>query len=203
MTEERGIDPGTADDLPGARVVPRSVRDPFRWYRRGLFAVVLTVGCVFILYANRFYVTAPAMFMCLAYLAALATVWTLWRTGVVAADDDDAWEAAWVAIPGKRGDLLREKKTLLRSIKEAEFDHDTGKLSKADADQMIAMYRARAIEVIKELDHLGDVAPSTTRQQIEREIKARVEIAARSARSKGDGGERTGSKDRRTKGAMR
>jgi hypothetical protein len=47
-----------------------------------------------------------------------------------------------------------------------------GKLSKRDADEMIALYRMRAIEVIKELDGGG----GSVRDEILREVRARIEL---------------------------
>src|SRR5688500_11641141 len=127
--------------------------DTMKWIRRGSAAAVLVIGWVFILFANNFHITTPVVFVCLGYFAAVAAVYTLYRTGataVAAHDDDDA--GSWGTPLGALGELEREKRTLLKAIKEAEFDLQMGKLSKADADSMIAIYRARAIEVIKEID---------------------------------------------------
>jgi hypothetical protein len=51
-----------------------------------------------------------------------------------------------------------------------------GKLSKADAEAMIASYRAQAINVIREIDR-KDGADASTREQIAREVRARLEVA--------------------------
>jgi len=98
--------------------------------------------------------TPPVVFVCLGYFAGVAAIYTLYRLGATAVtannetDDDQSWGRPLGAL----GELEREKRTLLKAIKEAEFDLQMGKLSKADADSMIAIYRARAIEVIKEID---------------------------------------------------
>jgi hypothetical protein len=73
-----------------------------------------------------------------------------------------------------RDELEREKRTLLKSIKEAEFDAQMGKLSKRDYDDMVRNYRLRAIEVIKLLDAGG----ASTRDDILREVRARAEVEA-------------------------
>ncbi|MDB4962896.1 MAG: mucin-associated surface protein [Myxococcales bacterium] len=154
--------------------------DPLRWIRRIGYLAMLVIGWLFILWQNKFYISAPAVFVCLGYLAVVSTVYALWRTGVVAvSDEDDATDSTWGRPLGARGELEREKKTLLKAIKEAEFDREMGKLSTADAEQMIAIYRARAIEVIKELDKLEVGTTGTIREQIEREVKARIEIEAK------------------------
>ena len=65
-----------------------------------------------------------------------------------------------------------------------------GKLSKVDADALIAIYRARAIAVIKELERFEELdmknvdpagrplAKDSVRDQIAREVKARLELAS-------------------------
>jgi hypothetical protein len=163
-----------------------------RWVRRGVALAVLVIGWVFIAWQNHFHITAPLVFVCLGYLAVIATVYNLWRTGasVVEPSDEDA-DSTWAQPVGALGELEREKRTLLKAIKEAEFDHQMGKLSQRDADEMIRSYRARAIDVIKEIDRLsaGTDAGSggTVRDQILREVRARVELDAKAAR-KADAG---------------
>ena len=149
----------------------------------GGFGLVLVIGWVFILWANNFHVTAPVVMVCLAYLC-----------GRRADPQPVAHRRCGgrvrrrqrrVGPPiGANGELEKEKKTLLKAIKEAEFDLAMGKLSKRDSESLIKQYRARAIEVIKELDHVGDGAELSPREQIEREVKARRELAAQDKPSK-------------------
>jgi hypothetical protein len=105
-------------------------------------------------------------------------VYTLFRAGASAAtaSEEDADDASWGRPIGARGELEREKKALLKAIKEAEFDLQMGKLSKADAEAMIGSYRAQAIAVIREIDRKdgGDVS---VREEIEHEVRARLEVA--------------------------
>lgn len=150
--------------------------DPLRRLKVGAFVLALLVGWLFVLWANSFHITAPVVFVCLGHLAVVATVYNLWRTGAATVAPGDAGEGAWMAPVGPKVELEKEKKTLLKAIKEAEFDHAMGKLSKADADELIRNYRARAIEVIKELDRLDAGQADTVRDQIEREVKARLEV---------------------------
>lgn len=176
-----------AKDLPKARVVeresegPARVQDPLRMIRIGGFLLALIGGWVFILAQNRFDPTPPVVFVCLGYLALLSAIYALWRTGVVVADENEDYMDSTVERPvGALGELEREKKSLLKAIKETEFDREMGKLSKADADQMIKVYRARAIEVIKELELVANPSAEgagTVREQIAREVKARLELA--------------------------
>jgi hypothetical protein len=121
------------------------------------------------------------VFVCFGYLAVVVTVYNLWRTGAAAvAGSDDSDDSTWAKPAGVRGELEREKRTLLKAIKEAEFDHQMGKLSKRDVDDMVRTYRARAIEVIKEIDQLGMGAAGSPREKILREVRARLELETRS-----------------------
>jgi hypothetical protein len=156
-------------------------RDTTRWVWRGSALAALLIGWVFIAWQNHFHITAPLVFVCLGYLAVVATVYNLWRTGAAAvAGSEDEGDSTWAKPAGALGELEREKRTLLKAIKEAEFDHQMGKLSQRDVDDMIRTYRARAIEVIKEIDRLGHGAAGSTREQIMREVRARLELEARS-----------------------
>ena len=171
----------------GSAADDAAAHDPLKWLRRGGFLAALVIGWLFILWQNKFYISPPAVFVCLAYLAVVSTVYALWRTGVVVVADDEAGgDSTWGRSLGARGELEREKKTLLKAIKEAEFDREMGKLSKADAEEMIAIYRARAIEVIKELDHIESGSAGTVREQIEREVKARLEIESKTKKAADD-----------------
>lgn len=159
-----------------------------KWIRRGSALAVLLIGWVFILFANNFHITTPVVFVGLGYLAAVAAVYTLFRTGATAVatnedlDDDAFWGVPLTAL----GELEREKRTLLKAIKEAEFDREMGKLSQADADGMIALYRARAIEVIKEIDIANSTSgkAGSVRDKILREARARLELETKAAPAK-------------------
>src|SRR5215468_1580054 len=157
--------------------------DTMRWVRRGAAIASLVIGWLFILWQNHFRITAPTVFVCLGHLALIATIYNLWRTGAAAVDsseeDDDS---TWAKPAGALGELEREKRTLLKAIKEAEFDRDMGKLSQRDADDMIRGYRARAIEVIKEIDLHERGGVGTVREQILREVRARVQLEGKAAK---------------------
>jgi hypothetical protein len=132
------------------------------------------------------------VFVCLGFLAVVATVYNLWRTGAAAVDSsEDMADSTWAKPAGALGELEREKRTLLKAIKEAEFDHQMGKLSQRDADEMIRGYRARAIEVIKQIDQLGLGAAGSVREQILREVRARIQLEGKSSRK---GGAKAGAK---------
>lgn len=149
-------------------------QDPtWYWFTRGLLAVTLVAGWIFILVQNKFHVDPPVVVVMLAYLAVVMTVTNLWRVGAAAVATDPG-DDTWGKPLGERGELEREKKQLMKSIKEAEFDLAMNKLSKADFEQLNTMYRARAIEVIKALEEIDAGAADTPRQKIEREVAARL-----------------------------
>lgn len=158
-------------------------RDPMRWVWRGITGLTLVLGWFFIFWQNRFHIDPPVVVVSLGYLAVVLAVTNLWRVGAAAVSPEDTSAEAWSRPFGERGELEREKRTLLRSIKEAEFDQAMGKLSKADADELIRMYRARAIDIIKELDRLDAGHAESPRQAIERELAARLAIEEEKAKA--------------------
>jgi hypothetical protein len=69
-----------------------------------------------------------------------------------------------------RAALEREKRLVLRSIKELEFDRAMSKLSQKDFDEMAGRLRARAVSLMKQLDR-GSAGYA---QAIEEELNARL-----------------------------
>lgn len=157
--------------------------DAMRWVWRGVTGATLLFGWIFILVQNKFHVDPPVVMVMLAYLAVVLTITSLWRVGAAAVAPVTT-EDTWGRPLGERGELEKEKRTLLKSIKEAEFDLAMGKLSKVDAEHLIQMYRARAIEVIKELDRLEAGTAETPRDAIKREIAARLAVEQKAAEGK-------------------
>ncbi len=51
--------------------------------------------------------------------------------------------------------LLFERETLLVALRDLHFDHSMSKLSDGDFTELDAQYRARAIDVLQQLDALG------------------------------------------------
>jgi hypothetical protein len=76
-----------------------------------------------------------------------------------------------------RAALEREKATVLRAIKELEFDRAMGKVSQADCDEMIGRLRSRAVRLIRQLD----AGSAGYRELIERELSARLGARSESA----------------------
>lgn len=157
-----------------------------RWMPTLMAAAGTVVGWSFIGWHYRFRLSPAMVFLALGWLAVVSAVLFLWRTAFAATDDADE-DLAWWRPSGATDELVREKKSLLKAIKEIEFDHQLGKMNNDDADQILRMYKARAIEVIKAIDLVeAGLAGSTksTREEIEREVRARRELGNGRARTK-------------------
>jgi hypothetical protein len=182
-----------ADDDTADGVASVAAAGQLPWWWRNLprliaSAAVLT-GWGFVGWHEHFRITPPTVFLCLGWLAVVEAVLFLWRTGFSATDDDPG-DVAWWKPAGEADELLREKRSLLKAIKEIEFDHEMGKLTDNDAGEIVAMYRARAIEVIKAIDvieaaHAGGTGGSV-KDEIERELKARLEVRGKGRNKKRD-----------------
>ena len=149
---------------------------PLRVVVLAVAGVALVGGWAFVLWHHHFRVSASTVMLMMSWAAVLSTVYFLWRTADNADLDD---EQDWWRPAGRLEELVREKRSLLKTIKETELDRDTGKLSKADADEIIARYRGRAIEVIKAIEAASgseEHADDDVRARIEREVRARLEL---------------------------
>ena len=83
---------------------------------------------------------------------------------------DEAASAVASISDRVRNALEREKALTLRSIKELEFDRAMGKVSEKDFEEMAGRLRARALALMRELDHGG----SGYRASIEQELTRRL-----------------------------
>ena len=109
--------------------------------------------------------TALLVFAALVLLLALVAFWqsvrALFGQGV---DEISA------AIGGDRAGLIDEKTALLRALKDIEFERAVGKISDADWKRLDASYRARAKDVLAELDK--DLGP--WREKAEKLVRERL-----------------------------
>jgi len=108
-------------------------------------------------------VVLVGVLMATTVLVGIAALRTL--RPLVSGDDDR------VAMIGHRtrAALEREKHLTLRAIKELEFDRAMGKLAESDFTEMSGRLRARAARLMRQLD-----AGSGYREQIERDLAARL-----------------------------
>lgn len=101
------------------------------------------------------------LFLLLALLAFWQSVRALFGRGV---DEISA------AIGGDRAALVDEKNSLLTALKDLEFERAVGKVSDADWKRLDASYRARAKDVLAELDR--DLGP--WREKAEKLVQQRL-----------------------------
>jgi hypothetical protein len=125
--------------------------------------VPLCAGWVYILRIQHWHFGASTFFLFTGWLAVLLTTGFLLEAGLAAtrgaarADDEEFWRPE-----GRREELLREKKALLKALKEIEFDQQMGKMSAEDAASIGGFYRARAIQIMKVLDGQEEEPPFDT-----------------------------------------
>jgi hypothetical protein len=81
-------------------------------------------------------------------------VWLVFRAAQALTRGASAVEVG-VATGMRRKELDREKKSLLKALKELDFDHQMGKVSDKDFADISTQYRARAIRVMRQLDDAG------------------------------------------------
>ncbi len=146
------------------------------WRRaeRLVMGVLCLVGAVVILEVNGWRLTAPVIFLFMGWIGILVSIAFLWRSGMAAAlEDDEDDDVGFEVASTRHDDLLREKRAVLKAIKEIEFDYAMDKMSRKDADDLTAMYRRRGIAIIKELE--GGDAGSVS-EIIDREIRARLAV---------------------------
>jgi hypothetical protein len=83
------------------------------------------------------------------------------RRGPLSGEDDAGLDASESAeASGQRIDLEAARDAKYREIRDAELDHDTGKLSNADFEAIDSTLRAEAIDLLRKLDALDGSAPA-------------------------------------------
>jgi hypothetical protein len=139
-------------------------------------------GLVMVLYFHHWRLGATALFLVFAWWAILVTGYYLWTAGLFVASDEGDDHEGFDLFRTRAQDLELEKGSLLKAIKEVEFDHLMGKMSDRDASELSALYRRRAVEILKLLDvevegdETGDRVLAIA-DRIERDIRARLEIS--------------------------
>ena len=146
--------------------------DSFRAVVNGIGALVVVVGIVFIAMSYR-RPTVGTIFLALGWVSIVAFYFFAVQAARALFRGEDVL-AFGSHSDLQRGDLEREKKALLKAIKEVEFDKAMKKIDDADADAQIAVYRNRAMEVIRDLEV---AAPKKYVDEVEAELKKRLEKA--------------------------
>ncbi len=164
---------------PASAAVNPAILD---WTPSILVLLGLTIaGMVMVLFVHQFRMTASVLFLSLAWCSIVGSGALLWLVGlnVVAGDRGD--DGSFDTKTTRRDELEAEKASLLKAIKEIEFDRMMGKLSDEDAKEITELYRRRAITLLKELDTRddgdGDVDEGDIKSKIERDLRARARLA--------------------------
>lgn len=138
---ERGADRAEAERLERRRALMR------RW--APLAVAVLAIAPFFaylVVTARR--PSVATLFLFGGWLSLLATGWLLARAALVF--DLDTGEPVVGGLTDRRRlDLEREKRVLLKAIREVEFDQAMGKIDDVEAQAIILKYRRRALEVLR------------------------------------------------------
>jgi hypothetical protein len=115
-------------------------------------------------------ISFPALFLALAGATLLAALIAIWNS-IRATLGGGARMAIGAArdLPGQEA-LADEKSSLLRAIKDLEYERAVGKIGDADFQRLDAAYRARAKQVLAQLDR--DVKPLY--QEAEQLIEQRI-----------------------------
>jgi hypothetical protein len=121
----------------------------------------------------------PVLFLVLAGTALAFALVAIYRSmhAALGGDPDRMPETAR-DLPG-RAALVEEKNLLLRAIKDLEYERAVGKIGDADFQRFNAAYRARAKQLLAELDR--DVRPFY--EEAERLIEAHLAGARQSGES--------------------
>lgn len=115
----------------------------------------------------------PALFLVVTGAALVLALAALFRSLRAAFGGEPGW---WLDSTFDEPDptaLVEEKRALLRAIKDLEYERAMGKISEADYQRLDAAYRARAKQVLAELDR--DRKPFE--REAERLIADRLKIA--------------------------
>jgi ribosomal protein L40E len=154
--------------------------------RRELFLAVfggvgaaITIFFVVLLWYYNFRPTVGTFVLALGWVALLGAAYLLVRSAM-SFDLSPVPDTAPGGIDDdRRAELEREKKTLLKAIKEIEFDEGMGKIEANEAKAAIDRYRARAIEILKLLE--PDTRSAEYQETIEKELAKRLARAEKQA----------------------
>jgi hypothetical protein len=94
----------------------------------------------------------PWLFIVTAVVAMLGGLVSLWLSLSLALSDQVPVGTRAQLTSDARIALLTEKEALLQEIRDVAFEHDAGKLSDTDYEELNAKLRAQARHVLHELD---------------------------------------------------
>jgi hypothetical protein len=157
--------------------------------RLGLFTAPLAVAglglLVFaVLVAMGAAIEAPTVALAIVGVCLVFAIWRMFAVVHALAVPADSGLELRRSGGARRASIEDEFQRLLRSIKELEFDHDMGKISAGDFEEIEGNYRARAVEVMRQLEAVEDMHPDLERLLAVRERErsgALVEVDASSS----------------------
>jgi hypothetical protein len=182
MSSENSTDAGPPAVAAAAQppALVRAAGDRRLLAAAGAVAVVPAVIGLAVFYSGG--LSVAALFLAIGWASIVATSYFLYRAAVAF---DPAPGAEPLAGEGalteqRRLELEREKKLLLKAIKEIEFDHAMGKLDDDDAAEITQTYRARALEIIRLVDaeRANDYEQIVEKELAKRLAKSGVKIEA-------------------------
>lgn len=139
-------------------------------------------GTVLIFFVHDFRMTPSVLFLDLGWLSIVGASALLWNVGLLVAAGDEGDDGSFGTVSTRKEELEVEKTSLLKAIKEIEFDRMMGKLSDRDAEEITSAYRKRAIRILRELDvkELEEdegSADLSVKDKIERDLRIRAQLA--------------------------
>lgn len=98
----------------------------------------------------------PWMFIIIAAAAMLVGLGSLWLSLSLGLSDEALGDVRAQLTSDARRALLTEKNTLLQELGDITFEHDAGKLSDQDFEELNQKLRAQARHVLHELDESAE-----------------------------------------------
>ncbi len=94
----------------------------------------------------------PWLFIIVAAAAMLVALGSLWLSLSLGLSDEPLGDVRAQLTSDARRALLTEKNALLQELRDIAFEHDAGKLSDQDFEELNQKLRAQARHVLHELD---------------------------------------------------
>jgi hypothetical protein len=94
----------------------------------------------------------PWIFVITAVIAIVGGLFSLWLSLSLALSDEPPDETRMRLTSDARLALFTEKEALLQEIRDVAFEHDAGKLSDRDYEELNAKLRAQARHILHQLD---------------------------------------------------
>lgn len=98
----------------------------------------------------------PWMFIIVAGAAMLVALGSLWLSLSLGLSDEALGDVRAQLTSDARQALLTEKDALLQELRDIAFEHDAGKLSDQDFEELNKKLRAQARHVLHELDEAAE-----------------------------------------------